>query len=195
MKLGERIKPETIHEEISPMEAKEILEKKGFEVFLRPFLYQFDEDDVRQEVQLLAWHTRLGIFVNGSSYDNGSVCSSLDIKFQNTLSHFGSISYWKADMMSHKEIQINLLASYFTHTDILSRIVSFVESAVRDGDAGKISLGHKKNGKVSYFGLRSYGDWDDRERPCELAEENYRNTFSMLPASGKRFVLDHIVEI
>lgn len=199
VKLGERIKPKQIYAGINYKEAKEILEEKGFEVFLRPFSYQAFDDEIRNEYQLLAWHTRLGIFINGSTWGNAETFNNLDIMFPNMLSNGGSVLAWDADMHSREEIRIGLIHYKFNHTDILSRIIAFVESIVDTDNVGKIRIGNKINGVVSYYGLRSYSDTDDnlndniREQK-ELEEKNYKKTFSMLPESGKRFVLSHLYE-
>ena len=188
--LGDREKPEDLFSGIGLDDAIDVLKKFGFEVFIRDYDYCTGWDDRNEEThtyehQLIAWHHKLGIFVNGGTWDSGTHFNNLDIKCPNIFGCvIGRVGGLRFSQSSGNEVTIDVVNSY-SHR-ILSSIINKLQyMKIEKG----IEVSHNINGKKTYFDLNNY---DMNKNTHDELLVDCDKIYNMLPESGKEFMDNHV---
>ena len=183
--LGERVYPDDVYPEISIDELKPVLKEFDFEFYEKPLKFKAYGDD-RNEVQILAWHKKYNIFINGTTWrcDGYNQFNNLNIYAPNYYHIWHKYSKGQIGTSS-KEININVVKSDGEES-ILTHLLHIAENSSNE----KICMVLvNKNGDSSLMNLYSYASEFIYNSDLLFYSDKYCNDlYNELPENAKDFI-------
>ena len=182
VRLGGRVTADDLYPDIGLEEAKEVLKKHGFEIYEKKVFFKDGEKD-RQEVQLLGWHRKYNIWINGTTWENKKF-NNLYVVAPNYNKTF-RIYYSGQFSTASEEVVMDVVMGQRYNEKILTYLLDLAKHSknptiiMKNYLFGKTTLGHFNSYLSQYFFPDTFDGWQ------KYAREVYRE----LPDRGKKFVV------
>lgn len=181
VRLGERVTADDLYPDIGLEEAKKVLKNHDFEIYEKKVSFNDGEED-RQEVQLLGWHKKYNIWINGTTWQNKEFNHLFIVapNYNKTYRDYFSSQF----STSSEEIVMNVVQGRPNE-----KILTYLCNLAKNSKNPKIVMKYSRDGETAYSHFSSYLSTYLFSDTFDGRQQYAREVYKELPKNGKEFVV------